>query len=1335
MPKVFIRGIEVDFPFTPYKCQEDYMDRVITCLEMGQNGVLESPTGTGKTLCLLCAALAWREHRVGFQVQLRKEATALHGTLNGPTPRPSGGRHLSLDVSPNRSPEEMLAGYSEIPKIIFASRTHSQLSHAIGELGHTSYRPRTCVLGSREQFCIHPEVAKHESNHVKVHMCRIKTSARSCHFYNNLDKKKEEFRQTILDIEDLVKMAKIHQICPYYMSRELKQNADLLFMPYNYLLDPKSRKAHGIDLQGSIVIFDEAHNIEQMCEEVASFDLTPHDLASGIDAVTSFLELKVQTMDQHLQSGDLESSSPAVNVSVEDVAKIKKLLLNLEREIDAIQLPSSGGLTREGSFLLELFLKAGIDNQCGQLMQEGLGNIAVELANNGGVFNKLGELQKLKEVFEMAFSKDRLAGFAQRPLEKQDRCYKVHIHVDKSSLKKKADPWAVPSKNQGKVLSYWCFNPGRSMLELISQGIRCLILTSGTLTPLSSFTTELQINFPVQLENPHVIDQHQVWAGVVMRGPDNEQLNSSYQTRFTVAYMTSLGCTIANFCRIVPDGLLVFFPSYPVMGKCLEHWTETGLWKRIEGFKSIFVEPKGKRSFTEVVDGFYEKVQDSNTSGAAFFAVCRGKVSEGLDFADRNGRAVIVTGLPFPPMLDPRIMLKMQFLDELKSRRQKDGELQALTGQAWYRQQASRAVNQAIGRVIRHRFDYGAIILCDHRFGNPESLAQFPCWLRPRITSYTNFGNAVRELTQFFRRVTNLMPLPEPKKSRNSAHKSLVHPCVNSAASSAGLIPWKKASAPDCHVPSLCSTSRGCEEGGSLDQLCTVYEGQDSAGGVRTRGLLDALAQNENGDHRQALDNEKNEQRQNKVVEDRYKGIAKRLVVVTAKKPQSCSENMTKHDKARGYLVQVKCTLSHQNYGMFAKALRSYKETEELPALLNCLREIFGSDSRMHSLFRDFYGFVRPQHKQAFEAAYQSITRQGSGASVEDGESHVQQARVLWKPLQHPTENTTKEAPMKIRKIDPKGAMEKSKFGSHEQIGGLNSMTHLNHGGSHLCSGSERSKMFVCSKGPQVSDERQLPFGDQRLGGCTSYANGATVVLQKLREALKPDMFSHVDLALQNYKQTGDLEVMLGILASLLSQTPTTVCLLTAEFAPFVLPQHQGRFELLCGNLTGKSCHVEMKNDCTKEEPEPCCSGGVLHGLETRNEKRKAAATNLELNPLPPGSCQKEVQMEETKGCQEARTHSKEDPDPNTCRSDEEWSAIHKNRPAFCLEYDEHFGYKCLACQRTKGLFFACNACNAICCQDCWRSCIKEHLPCRGCGHRTKWRHLKQMFFPIYLPK
>lgn len=42
-------------------------------------------------------------------------------------------------------------------------------------------------------------------------------------------------------------------------------------------------------------------------------------------------------------------------------------------------------------------------------------------------------------------------------------------------------------------------------------------------------------------------------------------------------------------------------------------------------------------------------------------------------------------------------------------------KLQVLTGEEWYSQQASRAVNQAVGRVIRHRHDYGAIIFCDER--------------------------------------------------------------------------------------------------------------------------------------------------------------------------------------------------------------------------------------------------------------------------------------------------------------------------------------------------------------------------------------------------------------------------------------------------------------------------------------------------------------------------------------------------------------------------------------------------------------------------------------------
>lgn len=54
-----ISGIDVYFPFKPYECQTAFMDRVIKAVENSENALLESPTGTGKTLSLLCSALAW----------------------------------------------------------------------------------------------------------------------------------------------------------------------------------------------------------------------------------------------------------------------------------------------------------------------------------------------------------------------------------------------------------------------------------------------------------------------------------------------------------------------------------------------------------------------------------------------------------------------------------------------------------------------------------------------------------------------------------------------------------------------------------------------------------------------------------------------------------------------------------------------------------------------------------------------------------------------------------------------------------------------------------------------------------------------------------------------------------------------------------------------------------------------------------------------------------------------------------------------------------------------------------------------------------------------------
>jgi chromosome transmission fidelity protein 1 len=48
-------------PFTPYTIQNDFMDTVYNILETGNGGIgiLESPTGTGKSLSLICSSLTW----------------------------------------------------------------------------------------------------------------------------------------------------------------------------------------------------------------------------------------------------------------------------------------------------------------------------------------------------------------------------------------------------------------------------------------------------------------------------------------------------------------------------------------------------------------------------------------------------------------------------------------------------------------------------------------------------------------------------------------------------------------------------------------------------------------------------------------------------------------------------------------------------------------------------------------------------------------------------------------------------------------------------------------------------------------------------------------------------------------------------------------------------------------------------------------------------------------------------------------------------------------------------------------------------------------------------
>jgi regulator of telomere elongation helicase 1 len=94
-------------------------------------------------------------------------------------------------------------------------------------------------------------------------------------------------------------------------------------------------------------------------------------------------------------------------------------------------------------------------------------------------------------------------------------------------------------------------------------------------------------------------------------------------------------------------------------------------------------------------------------------------------------RGVIIVGLPFQNFKEPKVRLKMDYMNEkykeMKEKRRNlmkeinvtddsAAPIRQLDGNGWYTLEMMRTVNQSVGRVIRHMNDYGSILLLDERF-------------------------------------------------------------------------------------------------------------------------------------------------------------------------------------------------------------------------------------------------------------------------------------------------------------------------------------------------------------------------------------------------------------------------------------------------------------------------------------------------------------------------------------------------------------------------------------------------------------------------------------------
>lgn len=340
---VVIEGITVSFPKQPYPCQIEYMKSCIQSLNLGENALLESPTGTGKTLSLLCSTLAWRQVQVLNHTKKKNETVLLSQQK-----AESKGMMKTMFQSENRG-IHMSVPESVPYTIIYSSRTHSQLSQVAKELRSTNYQPKMSLLGSRDQLCINESLTRKLKGTALNHACGNKVSSHSCSYKNNL----ENYSGTkfeVLDIEDLVKLGKNDKICPYYYSRESAAHSEIVLLPYNYLLDANMRKKTNINWNNAIVIFDEAHNIEKVASDVASFSLTSTDIAACIEELQQVaMKLREKQSFESMDEKKSTEKKNKVDISVEgdepslnNVIALLNILFSFEKVIDNIQLSKNG---------------------------------------------------------------------------------------------------------------------------------------------------------------------------------------------------------------------------------------------------------------------------------------------------------------------------------------------------------------------------------------------------------------------------------------------------------------------------------------------------------------------------------------------------------------------------------------------------------------------------------------------------------------------------------------------------------------------------------------------------------------------------------------------------------------------------------------------------------------------------------------------------------------------------------------------------------------------------------------------------------------------------------
>lgn len=261
-------------------------------------------------------------------------------------------------------------------RIIYSSRTHSQLTQVQKELRNTVYKPRTVLIASRDHLCVNTQINPLKGARINAACRSLRKAPDPCVYFLNREKAKTDMSWDPLEIEELHNQAQLHLFCPYFAMKDRMHAADIILMPYNYLIDEKMRGTLDVQWENTIIIFDEAHNIAQATEEVTSFELKAESLQSCMTEITD-LKKSVENNEQI----EWESSETTLSKLHEITSRFFKFLTNFSLDPrdneNIIQLRDTKGLPEDclilsGTQIFKIFFEGVTSSEIakdGQIVQ------------------------------------------------------------------------------------------------------------------------------------------------------------------------------------------------------------------------------------------------------------------------------------------------------------------------------------------------------------------------------------------------------------------------------------------------------------------------------------------------------------------------------------------------------------------------------------------------------------------------------------------------------------------------------------------------------------------------------------------------------------------------------------------------------------------------------------------------------------------------------------------------------------------------------------------------------------------------------------------------------